>query len=110
MEFLEISKEVCFERENFRSVERYLLAILFKNRDKENILKLINKYLLIKPRKYLILENDKYFSYLYKDFKEYKDFLNQKPEIENKVENSYINEKNILVLKRLRFCKGIRIK
>lgn len=109
MEFLEISKEVCFERENFRSVERYLLAILFKNRDKENILKLINKYLLIKPRKYLILENDKYFSYLYKDFKEYKDFLNQKPEIENKVENSYINEKNILVLRGYAFVRGLEL-
>lgn len=109
IEFLEISKEVCFERENFRSIERYLLAILFKNRDRENIFKLINEYLLIKPRKCLILENDKYFSYLYKDFKEYKDFLIQKPEIENKVENSYINEKNILVLRGYAFVRGLEL-
>lgn len=109
IEFFEISKKVNFEKDDFRSIKRYLLAILFKNKDRENIIKLINNYLLIKPKKYLVVEDSKYFSYLYKDFKEYKSILNQKPEIESKVENSYITKENILVLRGYAFIRGLEL-
>ena len=107
IEFFEISKNIDFERDDFRSIERYFLAILFENKDKENIKKLINNYLLTNPKKNLILENKEYFSYLYKDFKGYKNVLKENPKIESKVENAYITKENILVLRGYAFIRGL---
>ena len=109
IEFFEISKYKSFSKENFRSIERYLLAVLFLNKDRENIIKLINNYLLNKPQKHLIAEGNQYFSYLYKDFKEYKNILIQTPEVESKVENSYITENNILILRGYSFIRGLEL-
>jgi glycosyltransferase involved in cell wall biosynthesis/CDP-glycerol glycerophosphotransferase (TagB/SpsB family) len=109
MELLQISKDIEFERDDFRSIERYFLAILLKNGDKENALKLINMYLLGDFKKSLIIEDNQYFSYLYKDFKEYKNILIQKPEIESKVENSYITKDNKLILRGYAFVRGLEL-
>jgi len=105
-----ISGDIEIKRENFRRIEGYLLATLFKNGDKENISKLINNYLLIKRKKNLIIEDNEYFSYLYKDFKKYKDILSQAPEFESKVENAYITKENILVIRGYAFVRGLELK
>ena len=109
IELFRISKNIEFGRDHFRSIERYLLAILFKNGDKENIFKAINIFSLEKIEKRLIIEGNEYFSYLYEDFKEYKNILRQKPEFEGKVENSYITKDNKLVLRGYAFVRGLEL-
>lgn len=102
-----ISPNINLYESKFRSKERYLLAILLKEKDRESVFKLINDYILNEKSKLLVKEDNKYYSYLYKDFYIYKDLLLQEPIIESKVENAYIDEKNVLTLRGYAFIRGI---
>lgn len=107
IEIFKISPNINLHEGKFRSKERYLLATLLKENNKKNVFKLITDYILSEKSKLLVKEEDRYYSYLYKDFYQYKDLLLQEPVIESKVENAYIDEKNILTLRGYAFIRGI---
>lgn len=108
IEIFNLDKEIVLEREDFRSIERFLLARILQVGDKKDSIKFINEIILSNPRKEMLIIGDKKYSYLVNLFKGYKDDLEIEPIIESKVENSYFDNENIII-KGYAFIRGLEL-
>lgn len=88
--------------------EKYLLTIMFINKDRSNIKIFMDKIIDGNVSKKIVIENKVYFSYLYREFPKYKEYLKISPIVLTKIENVKLEEDE-LTFRGYGFIKGIQL-
>lgn len=108
IEIFQLNKDMKIDKIDFRTLERYFLANLIRNRQVHEAIKFIENVILENCPKELIIKDNKHYSYLAGMFESYNELLQVDPIIQSKVENSYVeNEK--LIIRGYSFIKGLNI-